>query len=158
MEAPFKHQLAELQTRNGTLCLRCNSMFLPPSPITGLVGIIPAFTLLTPKDNPPDGPLIFTPGQLLLWCTALAFFGVFIAVPLRHQTIVKEKLKFPSGAATASVIATLHAAAGVEEEGRRERSSGSGGAVRRRRRKGGGGGSIATDADAEVMMEVGGMG
>lgn len=46
--------------------------------------------------------------QLLAWCSALAFFGVFVAVPLRHQTIIREKLRFPSGTATASVIRTLH--------------------------------------------------
>jgi uncharacterized oligopeptide transporter (OPT) family protein len=38
----------------------------------------------------------------------MAFFGVFVAVPLRYQTIIKEKLRFPSGTATASVIQTLH--------------------------------------------------
>jgi uncharacterized oligopeptide transporter (OPT) family protein len=33
---------------------------------------------------------------------------VFVAVPLRYQTIIREKLRFPSGTATASVIRTLH--------------------------------------------------
>ncbi len=33
--------------------------------------------------------------------------GVCFAVPLRAQTIMKEKLKFPSGTATASMIGTL---------------------------------------------------
>ena len=33
----------------------------------------------------------------------VAFFGVFLAVPLRKQVIVKEKLVFPSGTATAQV-------------------------------------------------------
>jgi uncharacterized oligopeptide transporter (OPT) family protein len=81
------------------------------------VGIIPAFSIMSPEDNPPDGALKFSPGQLLLWSTALAFFGVFMAVPLREQTIVREKLKFPSGTATASVIATLHGATMKEEGG-----------------------------------------
>jgi hypothetical protein len=81
------------------------------------VGIIPAFSIMSPEDNPPNGPLKFSPGQLLLWSTALAFFGVFMAVPLRQQTIIREKLKFPSGTATASVIATLHGAT-MREEGR----------------------------------------
>jgi hypothetical protein len=73
----------------------------------GLVGIIPALGLLTPEEHP-GGPVTFTPWQLLAWCSALAFFGVFVAVPLRYQTIIREKLRFPSGTATASVIRTLH--------------------------------------------------
>jgi uncharacterized oligopeptide transporter (OPT) family protein len=73
----------------------------------GLVGIIPALGLLTPEEHP-SGPVTFTPWQLLAWCSALAFFGVFVAVPLRYQTIIREKLRFPSGTATASVIRTLH--------------------------------------------------
>jgi uncharacterized oligopeptide transporter (OPT) family protein len=74
----------------------------------GLVGIIPALGLLSPEQNPPSGPVVLSTLQLLGWCTALAFFGVFCAVPLRHQTIIKEQLTFPSGTATASVIRTLH--------------------------------------------------
>ena len=62
----------------------------------------------------------------MLWCSA----WVFTAVPLRHQTTVREKLRFPSGAAAASVIATLHAAACVEEEGREGWRSSVGGGVR----------------------------
>ena len=47
---------------------------------------------------------------MCLWCHALAqaFLGVFIAVPLRTQTILRENLRFPSGTATAKVIRTLH--------------------------------------------------
>lgn len=74
----------------------------------GLVGIIPALGMLSPEDNPPAGAITFTPLQLLGWCSALAFFGVFVAVPLRYQTIIRERLVFPSGTATASVIRTLH--------------------------------------------------
>jgi hypothetical protein len=55
----------------------------------GLVGIIPALGMMSPEQNPPDGPIVFSPGQLLLWSLGLAFFGVFIAVPLRTQTIIK---------------------------------------------------------------------
>ena len=43
------------------------------------------------------GPISFSGGQLALWSLALAFLGVFCAVPLRTQTILKEKLRFPSG-------------------------------------------------------------
>ena len=41
--------------------------------------------------------------QLILWCLALAFIGVFIAVPLRTQTIIKEQLTFPSGCKTCQI-------------------------------------------------------
>eukprot|EP00878_Enallax_costatus_P030311 GHUV01032989.1.p1 GENE.GHUV01032989.1~~GHUV01032989.1.p1 ORF type:complete len:347 (+),score=66.28 GHUV01032989.1:219-1259(+) len=59
----------------------------------GLVGIIPALGLLTPEDSP-RGPVTFTPWQLMGWCFSLAFFGVFVAVPLRYQTIIKEQLRY----------------------------------------------------------------
>lgn len=65
--------------------------------------------VMTTEQNPPDGPVILSYGQLVLWSLALAFLGVFCAVPLRTQTILKEKLRFPSGTATANVIRTLHA-------------------------------------------------
>ena len=66
-------------------------------------------SIMTTEQNPPDGPVILSYGQLVLWSLALAFLGVFCAVPLRTQTILKEKLRFPSGTATANVIRTLHA-------------------------------------------------
>ena len=71
--------------------------------------MIPAMGIMTAEQNPPDGPVILSYGQLVLWSLALAFLGVFCAVPLRTQTILKEKLRFPSGTATANVIRTLHA-------------------------------------------------
>jgi OPT family oligopeptide transporter len=71
----------------------------------GFVGIIPALAMLTPEQG---GPITFTFGQLCWWSAAIAFFGVFAAVPLRRQTILREKLKFPSGTATAEIIKVLH--------------------------------------------------
>jgi uncharacterized oligopeptide transporter (OPT) family protein len=44
----------------------------------------------------------------MLWSLGLSFIGVFFAVPLREQTIIKEQLKFPSGTATAQMITILH--------------------------------------------------
>lgn len=75
----------------------------------GFVGVIPAMAMLTADENPPDGPYTFTPLQLILWSLSLACFGVFVAVPLRAQVIEREQLRFPSGTATAHVIAALHA-------------------------------------------------
>ncbi|KAI9318812.1 OPT oligopeptide transporter protein-domain-containing protein [Dichotomocladium elegans] len=73
----------------------------------GFVGIIPALGLLTTKDHP-SGPIELSTGELILWSLGVAFFGVFFAVPLRKQTIVREKLRFPSGTATAQMITLLH--------------------------------------------------
>ncbi|KAF9112539.1 hypothetical protein BGX27_003218 [Mortierella sp. AM989] len=79
----------------------------------GFVGIIPALQMMTLADNPatetsPGGPIFLSAGQMILWSLAIAFFGVFIAVPLRKQVVIKEKLPFPSGTATAQMIGVLH--------------------------------------------------
>jgi len=52
---------------------------------------------------------------------------VFIAVPLRTQTILRENLRFPSGTATAKVIRTLH---GLPEDDPSGEARGDGGALR----------------------------
>jgi uncharacterized oligopeptide transporter (OPT) family protein len=74
----------------------------------GFVGIIPALAIY-------GQPIELNFGQFILWSIALGFFGVFFAVPLRTQTIVKEKLAFPSGTATARLIELLHASRQNEE-------------------------------------------
>jgi uncharacterized oligopeptide transporter (OPT) family protein len=75
----------------------------------GLVGIIPALGMMNREQDGRD-PIELSYVHLVLWCFAVAFFGVFLAVPLRRQVIVKEKLVFPSGTATAQLIALLHRA------------------------------------------------
>ena len=67
----------------------------------GFIGIIPALGLLSP-------PVTLGVGQQLLWAAALTYFGIFFAVPLRRQTILVERLAFPSGTATAKLIDLLH--------------------------------------------------
>lgn len=62
----------------------------------GLVGIIPALEMLDIELDG-HGPVLLSFGALVAWCLAVAFFGVFLAAPLRKQVIVKEKLVFPSG-------------------------------------------------------------
>lgn len=74
----------------------------------GFVGVIPAMELMTPSDNPDGGAVVLSGRQLILWSLAVAFFGVFFAIPLRKETIIREKLKFPSGTATAQMISLLH--------------------------------------------------
>lgn len=72
----------------------------------GLVGVVPALEkLLTAKEG---GPLNLSTGHLLLWSAGVAFFGVFFTIPLRKQVLIKERLKFPSGTATAEMITVLH--------------------------------------------------
>ncbi|KAG8897511.1 hypothetical protein FRC00_004156 [Tulasnella sp. 408] len=73
----------------------------------GFVGIIPALGLL---DRGPDGqdPVVLTWASAVGWSCAVAYFGVFLAAPLRKQTIIKEKLVFPSGTAIAQLISVMH--------------------------------------------------
>lgn len=68
----------------------------------GFVGVMPALNyLLKPEEN---GPLVLSTGKLIIWSLGLCFFGVAFAMPLRRQVIIREKLKFPSGTATALMI------------------------------------------------------
>ncbi|MCJ1417523.1 hypothetical protein MMC32_003867 [Xylographa parallela] len=72
----------------------------------GFVGVLPALNyLLKPEEN---GPLVLSTGKLMIWAIGICFFGVFIAVPLRREVLIREKLKFPSGTATALMIGVLH--------------------------------------------------
>jgi len=71
----------------------------------GFVGIIPALKMMKEEDG---GSIVLSTWQLIVFSGGLAFFGVFFAVPLRTQTILREKLKFPSGYATAEMIKVLH--------------------------------------------------
>ena len=76
----------------------------------GFIGVIPAIEKFVTWEESGRTRLqgtSFTLVQLLCWSCALAFFGIFFAVPLRKQVIVKEKLRFPSGSATAILIAVL---------------------------------------------------
>ncbi|CAD6885829.1 unnamed protein product [Tilletia controversa] len=73
----------------------------------GFVGIIPALNQLDPEQDG-SGPIKLNTWQLLAWSFALAYFGVFFASPLRPALILKEKLPFPSGTATAQLISVLH--------------------------------------------------
>ncbi|KAI8639736.1 OPT oligopeptide transporter protein-domain-containing protein [Parasitella parasitica] len=61
----------------------------------GFVGIVPALSQLTTSDLS-TGPLKLPAWKLIVWSLGLAFTGVFFAIPLRKQTIIREKLRFPS--------------------------------------------------------------
>ncbi|KAK4999189.1 OPT superfamily [Elasticomyces elasticus] len=73
----------------------------------GFVGVIPALDFLL-KDEEGAGKIDLHFGKLVIWALGICFFGVVFAVPLRKQVIIREKLKFPSGTATALMIGVLH--------------------------------------------------
>lgn len=92
----------------------------------GLVGIIPAIEKFLTEDESGTGSRIsLSLSQLMVWSFGLAFFGVFFAVTLRKQVIIKENLPFPSGSATATLISVLHGTelASGKESGRLASSS-----------------------------------
>ncbi|CAI5760748.1 unnamed protein product [Candida verbasci] len=75
----------------------------------GFIGIIPAIEKFLSADESGSGKLIhFNLNELMLWSLGLGLFGVFFAIPLRKQVVIKEKLPFPSGSATATLISVLH--------------------------------------------------
>lgn len=90
---------------------------------------------MTKEDNPNGGAVILNGRQLILWSMAVAFFGVFFAIPLRKETIIREKLRFPSGTATAQMISLLHQRPDptVVDVTARKSNAGSGKSTRHRR-------------------------
>lgn len=72
----------------------------------GLVGVVPALEFLMKKEE--GAPLTIPLGKLVIWSLGVCFFGVFVAVPLRREVLIREKLKFPSGTATGLMIGVLH--------------------------------------------------
>ncbi|PWN32769.1 OPT superfamily oligopeptide transporter [Meira miltonrushii] len=90
--------------------LQATAVSLGAMPLcAGLIGIVPAFNLLSPnKDGKNIEPFSFSLSALILWCASMAFFGIFFASPMRNPMIIQEKLRFPSGSATAQLIALLH--------------------------------------------------
>lgn len=83
----------------------------------GLVGVIPAIEkFLTLEESNHISFNSISTLNLIIWSIGLGFFGVFFAVLLRSQIIVREKLRFPSGSATAILISVLHSTIIHEEE------------------------------------------
>jgi uncharacterized oligopeptide transporter (OPT) family protein len=46
--------------------------------------------------------------ELAAWAAAIAFLGVFMAIPMKRQQINLEKLPFPTGIATAETLTAMH--------------------------------------------------
>ncbi|HZH05634.1 MAG TPA: OPT/YSL family transporter, partial [Lautropia sp.] len=68
---------------------------------SGLVAPIPALTLLTGTEL--SLPLLW------LWVVSVSMLGIVIAIPLRSPMLVREKLVFPAGVATAETLREIHA-------------------------------------------------
>lgn len=86
----------------------------------GFVGVMPALEfLLLPEEN---GPFVLSTWKLIVWSLGICFFGVVFAVPLRGEVIIREKLRFPSGMATALMIGVLHG--DTDEDGKKKPDSG----------------------------------
>ena len=66
----------------------------------GLLAAIPAMRMLGYE---------FSWVELTLWAFSVAYLGVFFAVPLRKQMVLVEKLRFPTGTATAHTIMSMFA-------------------------------------------------
>ncbi|MCB9778528.1 MAG: OPT/YSL family transporter [Alphaproteobacteria bacterium] len=69
----------------------------------GLLAAIPALGMLGTK---------LSWIELVLWALAVAYLGVFFAVPLRRQMVLVEKLRFPTGTATAETIMAMFSGGG----------------------------------------------
>jgi OPT family oligopeptide transporter len=70
------------------------------SSAAGLVSAIPAMSMLGYK---------LSMMELFAWALSIAYLGVFFAIPLRKQMVVVEKLRFPTGTATAETIVAVFA-------------------------------------------------
>ena len=86
----------------------------------GFVGVMPALNYLLKAEE--NGPMVLSTGKLIVWSVGICLFGVVFAVPLRKEVIIREKLKFPSGTATALMIGVLHG--NTDENGNNKPDSG----------------------------------
>jgi len=67
----------------------------------GLVAPIPAWTMITGKSLPFE--------LLAIWVFAVSFTGIIVAVGLRQQMLLRDRLPFPNGFATAETIREIYA-------------------------------------------------
>lgn len=68
---------------------------------SGLVAAVPALTLLT--------GYAWTWGKLAAWTMTVGIVGIAVAVLTRHQLLTVERLRFPSGVATATTLQQMYA-------------------------------------------------
>lgn len=84
----------------------------------GFVGVMPSLEFLLKKSE--GAPIDLSLWRLFVWGVGLCLFGVVFGVPLRKQVIIRERLKFPSGTATALMISVLHGGAKADSPKNRE--------------------------------------
>lgn len=84
----------------------------------GFVGVMPSLQFLLKESE--GAPIDLSLWRLFVWGVGLCLFGVVFGVPLRKQVIIRERLKFPSGTATALMISVLHGGAKSDEAKDRE--------------------------------------
>jgi OPT family oligopeptide transporter len=84
----------------------------------GFVGVMPSLEFLLKKSE--GAPIDLSLWRLFVWGVGLCLFGVVFGVPLRKQVIIRERLKFPSGTATALMISVLHGGAKSDPSKNRE--------------------------------------
>ncbi|KAE8153882.1 OPT oligopeptide transporter protein-domain-containing protein [Aspergillus avenaceus] len=91
----------------------------------GFVGVIPAleFLIRGGEDGPSGdggdgegGPLKLNFWKLVIWSLGVCLFGVVFAVPLRKEVLIREKLRFPSGTASALMLRVLHGSGQNDEK------------------------------------------
>ncbi len=98
--ATFGKRLSVLETNSAQTA---GSAAGAMSSAAGLLAAIPAMNLLGYE---------IPWHMLMLWALGVAFLGVFYAVPLRRQFVEVDKLKFPTGTATAHTILAMFSDAG----------------------------------------------
>ncbi|KAI9709136.1 MAG: hypothetical protein M1820_003583 [Bogoriella megaspora] len=72
----------------------------------GWTGIFPAMEFLLEKSE--GSPVDLSLGRLVTWSLGVSLFGSVFALTLRKRMVIREKLKFPTGTATALLIRVLH--------------------------------------------------
>jgi uncharacterized oligopeptide transporter (OPT) family protein len=95
--------VATVAAATGTVCLG-----------SGFTGVIPALDFLLQSEE--GAPLDLNLGRLTVWSLGTCAVGAVFAPVLWDQMILKEKLPFPTGTATAALISTLHEEKAVSQQ------------------------------------------
>lgn len=79
------------------------------STAVGITALVPALDML-------GHPMPMT--TLYIWGFSVALLGIFFIAPLRKQILYVDKLRFPSGIATAETILIMHQNQGQDKQGK----------------------------------------
>eukprot|EP00187_Rhodella_violacea_P007337 CAMPEP_0174896304 /NCGR_PEP_ID=MMETSP0167-20121228/10510_1 /TAXON_ID=38298 /ORGANISM="Rhodella maculata, Strain CCMP736" /LENGTH=219 /DNA_ID=CAMNT_0016135823 /DNA_START=11 /DNA_END=667 /DNA_ORIENTATION=- len=107
--AMFRSPGARPLSRHETVAATTTAVATATMPVAaGFVGIVVALERNRGElGHDRDAFVGYGWGSLMAWAAGLAFLGVFLAAPLRELAIVREKLRFPSGTATAALIVAI---------------------------------------------------